>query len=123
MPSLSQQQPSPRAEAPQVSAQAAPRRRRAWSRDARRRRLLAGADALTILAAGLVFGTSAGGASGFGLFLVAAVVGGVLTSKVLGRFDRDHRVLCPATADEIPTTLAWAAVTTLTLLVLMGWTG
>lgn len=123
MSSLSQQQPPPRADAPDHLAQATQHPGRAWSRDARRRRLLAGADALTIVAASLGFGTTSGSGSQLGLFLLAAVMAAVLTSKLLGRFDRDHRVLCHSTADELPATLAWSAVATLTLLLLMGWTG
>lgn len=123
MSSLSQQHPSPRTDAPDRPAQATQRPRRAWSQDVRRRRLLAGADALTILAASVGFGSTAGSGPQLGLFLLAAVMSAVVMSKLLGRFDRDHRVLCHSTADELPTTLAWAAVVTLALLLLMGWAG
>ncbi len=91
---------------------------RAWSRDARRRRLLAGADALTIVAVSLALGTTASTGLGTIGLLAASTIGAVIASKLLGRYDRDHRVLWHTTPDEFPATLAWAAIVTFAALVL-----
>ena len=98
---LSQRPPQPDAAAPAIARAPRPSGR-AWSRDARHRRLLAGADALTILAASLAFGTTAGSGAWLALFLLLAVTLALIASKLLGRFDRDHRVLWHSTADELP---------------------
>jgi len=105
----------------QESTTATPERgsSRAWQRDALRRRLLAGADVSAILAAVLAFGFE----RGTGIWLVGFlfVVGGVapVTAKVLGLYDRDHRLLWHTTADELAGIGAWSATVTAGLVVLL----
>ncbi|HET6832074.1 MAG TPA: exopolysaccharide biosynthesis polyprenyl glycosylphosphotransferase [Solirubrobacterales bacterium] len=90
------------------------RRHGRWWRDARRRRLLALADvtAATIATAATtvpVTGT---------LWAFLFIPLWPLLAKLFGLYDRDHKALRHLTADEVPSILAWVALTT--TLVLLG---
>jgi len=83
-----------------------------WRRDVTRRRILAVADTTTVMTTGFALGLAEVTAPGelAGLTGVAALW--VLLAKVLGLYDRDHRVLRHLTADELPALLTWAALST-----------
>jgi hypothetical protein len=88
---------------------------RRWWRDARRRRMLAVADLLAATAAtGSTILIDESGAWPF-LFLPLWLV----TAKLLGLYDRDHRALRHLTADEVPSLIAWAASMTAVLALLL----
>lgn len=77
-----------------------------WWRDALRRRLLAVADLLAATLATLVAVVPATGTFWAMIFLPLWPV----LAKLLGLYDRDHRVLRHLTADEVPGILAWVAI-------------
>src|SRR5919198_1427728 len=85
-------------------------RRGPW-RDALRRRMLAAADALAVVAAGATVGTAFDGRLTLLWWTLLLPVWLVL-AKVHGLYDRDHRVLRHLTADEFPALLAWATTGT-----------
>lgn len=101
-----------------VPARVAPlrvaRRHGRWWRDARRRRLLAVADVAAATVATTVATVPATGTL-WGLLLVPLWP---LAAKLFGLYDRDHRALRHLTADEVPSILAWVALTA-TLAVLL----
>jgi exopolysaccharide biosynthesis polyprenyl glycosylphosphotransferase len=79
-----------------------------WWRDALRRRLLAIADLLAgAIATLLVVVTTTGD-----LWALAFLPLWPLMAKLLGLYDRDHRALRHLTADEVPGLLAWGAIVT-----------
>ena len=82
-----------------------------WSRDARKRRLLALADVSAVVLATSLF---APGESGF-LLGVATAPLWLLIAKALGNYDRDHRSIRHLTIDEVPQVTAWAAFGALVL--------
>jgi exopolysaccharide biosynthesis polyprenyl glycosylphosphotransferase len=90
------------------------RRHGRWWRDARRRRLLALADVVAAIVATAIATVSATGTLWGFLFIPLWP----LLAKLFGLYDRDHRALRHLTADEVPTILAWVALTT--MLVLLG---
>jgi exopolysaccharide biosynthesis polyprenyl glycosylphosphotransferase len=85
-----------------------------WWRDARRRRLLALAD---VAAASIATAITTVPATGT-LWAFLFVPLWPLLAKLFGLYDRDHRALRHLTADEVPSILAWVALTT--TLVLLG---
>lgn len=87
-----------------------------WWRDALRRRFLAAADAGAASVAVLAAIVPAAGSLVPLLFVPIALV----TAKLNGLYDRDHRALRHLTADEVPAILAWAAVTAAAAAVLLG---
>lgn len=79
-----------------------------WWRDARRRRMLAGADTVAgLLATAAVVVTATD--SPWPLIFVPLWP---LVAKLFGLYDRDHRAMRHLTADEVPGLLAWAATLT-----------
>jgi len=96
---------------------------RAWQKDVLRRRMLAGADAVAIVATGWAFGfTSGSGLKFFGFLCLVAMVG-VAAAKLLGLYDRDHRLLWHTTGEELHRIAMWAAVLTTALVVLLRASG
>ena len=94
------------------------RRRGRWWRDARRRRFLALADIAAALAATLIATVPTTGTFWAFLFLPLWP----LLAKLFGLYDRDHRALRHLTADEVPSILAWVALTTTTVVLLLSLT-
>ena len=81
------------------------RRRGAW-RDALRRRMLAAADLVAVVAATTVcVGVSDGDAFTLALGVLPAWL---LAAKLHGLYDQDHRVLRHLTVDELPSLVSWA---------------
>lgn len=96
---------------------------RAWRRDGLRRRMLAGADAATIVAVVLAFGFERGTTFwGAGYALLAALAA-VVAAKALGLYDRDHRVLWHSTADELAGIATWSAIVAAGLVIGAGAAG
>ena len=89
----------------------------AWRRDTQRRRMLAGADGLTVLAVTLAFGTTVGHGPMVALFLLGAIAVAIVAAKFLGQYDRDHRVLSHSTGDELQGAVTWAALVTVAVVV------
>lgn len=85
-----------------------------WWRDARRRRMLAGADLLS----GLLATAAVAVPASHSPWPLVFVPLWPLIAKLFGLYDRDHRALRHLTADEVPVILAWAATLT-TLIALM----
>ncbi|HZT54533.1 MAG TPA: exopolysaccharide biosynthesis polyprenyl glycosylphosphotransferase [Gaiellaceae bacterium] len=98
-----------------------PRARRffsGYSNDAVLHRLLAAADALTIAAAAAIVGLWGSGPAGALLLVLSAPVW-IVTAKLVGLYDRDHRTLRHLTVEELPWIIVWAlgGTAVLTLLV------
>ncbi len=90
-----------------------------WRRDALRRRLVAGADVSAVLVAILAFGFERGSGIGLAGFLALVAGAAVFSAKILGLYDRDHRLLWHTTADELAGIATWAATVTTGLVVLL----
>lgn len=90
-----------------------------WSRDTRRRRMLAGADGLAAVAVTLTFGATAGEGVMFVLFLVGVAAVAIVAAKFLGLYDRDHRLLSHSTGDELHGAVTWTALVTVALVVVL----
>jgi len=86
-----------------------------WWRDAQRRRLLAVADLTAGALATLIAVVPATGSFWAMIFLPLWP----LLAKVLGLYDRDHRALRHLTADEVPGILAWVAIVTALIALLL----
>ncbi len=103
--------------------------RRAWRRDALRRRLLAGADCVSVL----VLAASLGLASGSGVVValtIAFLPFSILLAKLVGLYDADHRALRHLTVDELPRIFIWTVLTVAASLLVIdafdmfsAWTG
>lgn len=91
----------------------------AWRRDARRRRMLAGADGLAAVAVTLTFGATAGAGPTFVLFVFGVAVAAIVAAKFLGQYDRDHRLLSHTTGDELQGVVTWTALVTVALVVVL----
>jgi exopolysaccharide biosynthesis polyprenyl glycosylphosphotransferase len=89
-----------------------------WWRDARRRRLLALADVSAAAVAMAIVTVPTTGTLWAFLFLPLWP----LLAKLFGLYDRDHRALRHLTADEVPSILAWVALTTTATVLLMSLT-
>src|SRR6478672_6978107 len=70
-----------------------------YSSDAILHRMLAAADALTIAAAAVIVGLWGSGASGAFLLVLSAPVW-VVTAKLIGLYDRDHRTMRHLTVED-----------------------
>lgn len=86
-----------------------------WWRDALRRRMLAAADVV----AGLIAVSAAAVPATGSPWPLIFVPLWPLIAKLLGLYDRDHRALRHLTADEVPLILAWAAILTALIALLM----
>ncbi len=86
-------------------------------RDALLRRVIATADVATVLGISLVVLLSGGGAN-IALLLLLSAPAWIVTAKIAGLYDRDHRTLRHLTVDELPWIIGWAfgATAFLTLL-------
>ena len=93
----------------------AERPRPRWWRDQLRRRMLAGADALTALAIGAVIALNADAPWAWALLPLPIAL---LTAKLLGLYDHDHRSIRHLTVDELPALSALVAATVISTLLL-----
>jgi exopolysaccharide biosynthesis polyprenyl glycosylphosphotransferase len=82
-----------------------------WWPDALRRRMLALADLVSALAAGIVVTSSLADAA----WAVVVAPLWLVIAKLLGLYDRDHRAIRHLTIDELPGIFAWAISGTLML--------
>src|SRR6478735_8507850 len=78
-----------------------------FSSDALLHRMLAAADALTIASAAVIVGLWGTGADGAFLLVLSAPVW-VVTAKLIGLYDRDHRTMRHLTVEELPWIIVWA---------------
>lgn len=79
---------------------------RAWAGDALRRRLLAGADAIAVIATATAVGLVSADLTGLATVVAATGLGFTL-ARLLRMYDRDHRVLAHGVADELAPLSAW----------------
>jgi exopolysaccharide biosynthesis polyprenyl glycosylphosphotransferase len=82
------------------------------------RRMLALADVLAIAASAVVVGFW-GSSTGASLLLVLSVPIWVVTAKLAGLYDRDHRTLRHLTVDELPWLVVWTLSSTALLTLLL----
>jgi exopolysaccharide biosynthesis polyprenyl glycosylphosphotransferase len=83
------------------------------------RRMLAAADILAVAAAAVAVGLwGSGGEAAFLLVLLAPIW--IVTAKLSGLYDRDHRTLRHLTVDELPWLVVWALSSTALLTVLLA---
>ena len=82
------------------------------------RRMLAAADVLAIAVAAVVVGLWGSGAEAAFLLVLLAPVW-IVTAKLAGLYDRDHRTLRHLTVDELPWLLVWALSSTAVLTLLL----
>jgi exopolysaccharide biosynthesis polyprenyl glycosylphosphotransferase len=83
------------------------------------RRMLATADILAVAAAAVVVGLwGSGGEAAFLLVLLAPIW--IVTAKLSGLYDRDHRTLRHLTVDELPWLVVWALSSTALLTLLLA---
>jgi exopolysaccharide biosynthesis polyprenyl glycosylphosphotransferase len=78
-----------------------------YSSDALLHRMLAAADTLTIAAAAVIVGLWGSGANGAFLLVLSAPIW-IVTGKLVGLYDRDHRTLRHLTVEELPWIFVWA---------------
>jgi exopolysaccharide biosynthesis polyprenyl glycosylphosphotransferase len=78
-----------------------------YSNDALLHRMLAAADTFTIAAAAVIVGVWGSGASAAFLLVLSAPVW-IVTGKLVGLYDRDHRTLRHLTVEELPWIFVWA---------------
>jgi len=78
-----------------------------YERDARLRRVLAGADLLTVAATALVLAL-AGSTHHTVLLLVLTAPAWIVAAKLAGLYDRDQRTIRHLTIDELPSLVVWA---------------
>ena len=77
-----------------------------WRADARRRRMLAAADVIAGVAAAAI--VLSGDPSW--IWALAPLPLWVVVAKLVGLYDRDHKVIRHLTVDELPNILAWAGL-------------
>ena len=82
------------------------------------RRMLALADVLAISAAAVLVGLWGSGVSGALLLVLSAPIW-IVTAKLAGLYDRDHRTLRHLTVDELPWLLVWTLSSTALLTLLL----
>lgn len=82
------------------------------------RRMLAVGDVLSIAAAAVVVGVGGSGA-GAALLLVLFAPVWIVTAKLAGLYDRDHRTLRHLTVDELPWLVMWTLSSTALLTLLL----
>jgi exopolysaccharide biosynthesis polyprenyl glycosylphosphotransferase len=78
-----------------------------YSNDALLHRMLAAADTLTIATAAVLVGLWGSGADGAFLLVLSAPIW-IVTGKLVGLYDRDHRTLRHLTVEELPWIFVWA---------------
>ena len=92
--------------------------KRAWRRDALRRRMLAVADCVSVLVLAAALGLATG--SGTPAAVTAAFLPlAILLAKLGGLYDADHRVLRHLTVDEFPRIFIWTVLTVVASLFLV----
>jgi exopolysaccharide biosynthesis polyprenyl glycosylphosphotransferase len=82
------------------------------------RRLLALADVLAVAAAAVLVGFVGSGAAAALLLVLSAPIW-IVTAKLAGLYDRDHRTLRHLTVDELPWLVMWALSSTALLTLLL----
>jgi hypothetical protein len=82
-----------------------------YIRDASLRRVLAGADLLTVAATAFVL-VVAGSTHHTVLLLVLSAPAWIVTAKLAGLYDRDQRTVRHLTVDELPNLVVWALLST-----------
>ena len=82
------------------------------------RRMLAMADVLAISAAAVIVGLWGSGAAAALLLVLSAPIW-IVTAKLAGLYDRDHRTLRHLTVDELPWLLLWTLSSTALLTLLL----
>jgi exopolysaccharide biosynthesis polyprenyl glycosylphosphotransferase len=82
------------------------------------RRMLAMADVLAISAAAVFVGLWGSGVAGALLLVLSAPIW-IVTAKLAGLYDRDHRTLRHLTVDEVPWLLVWTLSSTALLTLLL----
>jgi exopolysaccharide biosynthesis polyprenyl glycosylphosphotransferase len=82
------------------------------------RRMLAMADVLAVSAAAVFVGLWGSGVSGALLLVLSAPIW-IVTAKLAGLYDRDHRTLRHLTVDELPWLLVWTLSSTALLTLLL----
>ena len=82
------------------------------------RRMLAMADVLAISAAAVFVGLWGSGVAGALLLVLSAPIW-IVTAKLAGLYDRDHRTLRHLTVDELPWLLVWTLSSTALLTLLL----
>jgi exopolysaccharide biosynthesis polyprenyl glycosylphosphotransferase len=82
------------------------------------RRMLAVGDVLAVAVAAIVVGFWGSGAAGSLLLVLLAPIW-IVTAKLAGLYDRDHRTLRHLTVDELPWLLVWALSSTALLTLLL----
>jgi exopolysaccharide biosynthesis polyprenyl glycosylphosphotransferase len=83
------------------------------------RRMLAAGDLLAVAAAALLVGFVGSGAAGSLLLVLSAPIW-IVTAKLAGLYDRDHRTLRHLTVDELPWLVVWALSSTALLTLLLA---
>jgi exopolysaccharide biosynthesis polyprenyl glycosylphosphotransferase len=83
------------------------------------RRMLAMGDVLAIAAAAFIVGRWGGGATAALLLVLSAPIW-IVTAKLAGLYDRDHRTLRHLTVDELPWLLVWTLSSTAVLTLLLA---
>ena len=83
------------------------------------RRMLAMADVLAVAAAAVLVGLWGTGGSGSLLLVLSAPIW-IITAKLAGLYDRDHRTLRHLTVDELPWLLVWTLSSTALLTLLLA---
>ena len=78
-----------------------------YGRDAQLRRVLAGADLLTVAITAFVL-VVAGSKHSTVLLLVLSAPAWIVTAKLAGLYDRDQRTIRHLTVDELPSLVVWA---------------
>jgi exopolysaccharide biosynthesis polyprenyl glycosylphosphotransferase len=83
------------------------------------RRMLAAADVLAVAAAAIAVGLWGSGPSGSLLLVFTAPIW-IVTAKLAGLYDRDHRTLRHLTVDEVPWLIFWALAGTALLTIVVA---
>ena len=96
-----------RGDGPEIVPVAVPRARNWASPDPLRRRMLALADLLTVAVVAATLGSFGPGITA-ALGAVLFLPGWILSAKLYGLYDRDHRTLRHLTVDELPFLFVWA---------------
>jgi exopolysaccharide biosynthesis polyprenyl glycosylphosphotransferase len=83
------------------------------------RRMLAAGDLLAVAAAAVLVGFFGSGATGSLLLVLCAPIW-IVTAKLAGLYDRDHRTLRHLTVDELPWLVVWTLSSTALLTLLLA---
>jgi exopolysaccharide biosynthesis polyprenyl glycosylphosphotransferase len=83
------------------------------------RRMLAAGDLLAVAAAAVLVGLFGSGAAASLLLVLSAPIW-IVTAKLAGLYDRDHRTLRHLTVDELPWLVVWALSSTALLTLLLA---